>query len=229
MSERLRAAGVHLLTATGAAFALLALIAAKRGDWQLMFIWLGVALIVDTVDGPLARRVGVVKVLPRFKASRSDRRFPHLCGGSRLRAQPVRSVIGSLPLACRHRRHPVELVPSGRPGEQNQGRLFSRLPHHLERRLPLSLRPRPPPFVSLFIVAFFVALTFVPILAVHPFRVAEWRSFTWLVTVLWAVGAIGAVANPFPSPLWVKVLLVATASCLTGVGALHMLREGKVR
>jgi phosphatidylserine synthase len=61
----------------------------------------------------------------------------------------------------------------------------------------------------------------VPILAVHPFRVAEWRSFTWLVTVLWAVGAISAVANPVPSPLWVKVLLVATASCLTGVCALH--------
>jgi phosphatidylcholine synthase len=35
-----------------------------------MFIWLGVALIVDTVDGPLARRVGVVKVLPRFSGGR---------------------------------------------------------------------------------------------------------------------------------------------------------------
>ncbi len=34
MSERLSAAGVHFLTATGAAFALLALIAATRGDWQ---------------------------------------------------------------------------------------------------------------------------------------------------------------------------------------------------
>ena len=55
MSERLSAAGIHLLTATGAAFALLALVAASRGDWQWMFVWLGVALIVDTVDGPLAR------------------------------------------------------------------------------------------------------------------------------------------------------------------------------
>ena len=72
MSERLSAAGVHLLTATGAAFALLALVAASRGDWQWMFIWLGVALIVDTVDGPLARRVGVVKVLPRFSGERLD-------------------------------------------------------------------------------------------------------------------------------------------------------------
>jgi len=54
----------------------------------------------------------------------------------------------------------------------------------------------------------------VPILAVHPFRVAEWRSFTWLVTALWTVGAIGAVANPFPSPLWVKVLLVEPVPAL---------------
>ena len=72
MSERLSAAGIHLLTATGAAFALLALVAASRGDWQWMFVWLGVALIVDTVDGPLARRVGVVKVLPRFSGERLD-------------------------------------------------------------------------------------------------------------------------------------------------------------
>jgi hypothetical protein len=146
MSERLRAAGVHLLTATGAAFALLALIAAKRGDWQLMFIWLGVALIVDTVDGPLARRVGVVKVLPRFSGERLDLIVDFLT----YVAVPAFALSQSdllseaLPLACRHRRHPVELVPYGRPGEQNQGRLFRRLPRHLERRLPLSLRPRPP-------------------------------------------------------------------------------------
>ena len=64
----------------------------------------------------------------------------------------------------------------------------------------------------------FVALTFVPILAVHPFRVAELRLITLPATALWVVGAIGAVANPFPSPLWVKVLLAATATVLTAVG-----------
>ena len=72
MNERLSAAAVHLLTATGAAFALLALIAAAHGDWQWMFIWLGVALIVDTIDGPLARRVGVTRVLPRWSGERLD-------------------------------------------------------------------------------------------------------------------------------------------------------------
>ena len=34
----------------------MALVAATRGDWRVMFGWLGVALIVDGIDGPLARR-----------------------------------------------------------------------------------------------------------------------------------------------------------------------------
>ena len=38
---------VHILTACGAALALLALLAASHGDWPLMFLWLGVALVVD--------------------------------------------------------------------------------------------------------------------------------------------------------------------------------------
>ena len=37
-----------------------------------MFIWLGVALIVDTIDGPLARHVGVTRVLPRWSGERLD-------------------------------------------------------------------------------------------------------------------------------------------------------------
>jgi hypothetical protein len=41
----------------------------------------------------------------------------------------------------------------------------------------------PPPVVSLLIVGFFVLLTLVPILAVHPFRVAELRPVTGDSTV----------------------------------------------
>src|SRR3990172_12421103 len=72
MTARLRASLVHLLTASGAALALLALLAACRSDWQGMFIWLGLALIVDGIDGPLARKVDVKTVLPRFSGERLD-------------------------------------------------------------------------------------------------------------------------------------------------------------
>ena len=50
---------VHVFTASGAACALLALIAAVRSDWPQMFIWLGIALLIDGVDGTFARRLHV--------------------------------------------------------------------------------------------------------------------------------------------------------------------------
>ena len=59
MNLRLKALSVHLLTATGAVLSMLALLAAARAEWSQMFFWLVIALIVDDIDGPLARRYQV--------------------------------------------------------------------------------------------------------------------------------------------------------------------------
>ncbi|MCH8467303.1 MAG: phosphatidylcholine synthase, partial [Roseinatronobacter sp.] len=53
MNDQMKAYGVHLFTATGAVFAMLALLEAVQGDWAMMFLWLVVAFIVDGIDGPL--------------------------------------------------------------------------------------------------------------------------------------------------------------------------------
>src|SRR3984957_5130016 len=63
---------VHIFTASGAACALLALIAAVRSDWPQMFVWLGVALIIDGADGAFARRLRVAEVLPRWSGDVLD-------------------------------------------------------------------------------------------------------------------------------------------------------------
>ena len=63
---------VHILTASGAALAFLALHAAIRGRWSEMFAWLGLALVVDAADGPLARRLEVAETLPRWSGDTLD-------------------------------------------------------------------------------------------------------------------------------------------------------------
>src|SRR3984885_11483991 len=63
---------VHVFTACGAACALLALIAAGRADWPQMFVWLGVALFIDGVDGTFARRLRVADLLPRWSGEVLD-------------------------------------------------------------------------------------------------------------------------------------------------------------
>ena len=71
-SRTLAAFAVHVFTACGAACALLALIAAASADWTQMFLWLGVALIVDGVDGTFARHLHVAELLPRWSGDVLD-------------------------------------------------------------------------------------------------------------------------------------------------------------
>lgn len=66
MELRIKALSVHLLTATGVVLSMLALLAAVEEEWSMMFLWLVVALIVDGIDGPLARRFEVSKNWPTY-------------------------------------------------------------------------------------------------------------------------------------------------------------------
>ncbi len=66
MSPFVKAFAVHLFTATGAPLALMAMLAAGRSDWPMMFLWLLFALLVDGIDGPLARRVDVRRHAPQW-------------------------------------------------------------------------------------------------------------------------------------------------------------------
>ena len=59
MTPRFMALSVHFLTASGAVFAMLAMLEAVRQDWAMMFVWLVVAFVVDGIDGPLARKYDV--------------------------------------------------------------------------------------------------------------------------------------------------------------------------
>jgi phosphatidylcholine synthase len=63
---------VHLFTASAAVADLLALLACSAGNWREAALWMLYALAVDSVDGMLARRVGVTEVLPHFDGRRLD-------------------------------------------------------------------------------------------------------------------------------------------------------------
>ncbi len=64
--------GVHLFTASGALVGALALLAIDRGDLRAASLWMLVAIAIDSLDGSLARAVGVARVLPGFDGRRLD-------------------------------------------------------------------------------------------------------------------------------------------------------------
>ena len=59
----IRAFSVHILTASGSFLAFLGVVAAAEHRFVDMFWWLGLALLVDGIDGPIARKVRVKEVL----------------------------------------------------------------------------------------------------------------------------------------------------------------------
>src|SRR6476646_9802151 len=69
---RLLAWGVHFLTASGALLAMLALVAVEQGSERLAFAWLLAAIVVDGVDGTLARAWRVKEVEPRIDGDSLD-------------------------------------------------------------------------------------------------------------------------------------------------------------
>ena len=67
-----RAFSVHLLTASGSFLAFLSLVAAAEKQWTAMWLWLGLALFVDGIDGPIARKLDVKEVLPTWSGELLD-------------------------------------------------------------------------------------------------------------------------------------------------------------
>ena len=63
---------VHVFTALGAGLALVALVAAVKDQWALMFLWLGLALAVDALDGMFARALKVSERVPRWSGDTLD-------------------------------------------------------------------------------------------------------------------------------------------------------------
>lgn len=70
--RRALAWGVHAFTASGGVIAVAALLACGRGDLPVAALWMLLALVIDSVDGTLARRVGVSEVLPGIDGRRLD-------------------------------------------------------------------------------------------------------------------------------------------------------------
>ena len=64
--------GVHLFTASGAVLGALAIVAVSSDALGRASLLMLAALLIDSVDGTLARKVGVSTVLPRIDGRRLD-------------------------------------------------------------------------------------------------------------------------------------------------------------
>lgn len=211
---------VHLLTASGAALALVAALAAAKGEWQLVFGLLGLAFIVDGIDGPLARAFGIKSSLPWFDGAALDFVVDYsayvfvpalVVANAGLLPQPF-AAVGGVAIAVAGALYFADT----RMKTADNG--FRGFPAVWNAVVYLLMIFQPPPLLTAAIIAALAALTFAPVEFIHPVRVVRLRTLTLAVTVVWGVLAIVALLeNLDPGPL-VKVALAAASIYLAAIG-----------
>lgn len=211
---------VHLFTASGAALALVAALAVGEAAWQVVFVCLGAALIVDGLDGSLARALRVKERLPWFDGSALDFVVDYstyvfvpalvLASGELVSAPYAQiagivvAVVGGLYFADKRMK----------TAEQN----FRGFPALWNVVVYLLMVYRPAEAVTVAIVAALAVMTFAPVEFVHPIRVVRWRPLTIGVTIAWAILAIVALWDDLNPGLPTKAGLAAASLYLATVG-----------
>jgi len=196
---RLAAFGVHVFTAMGAGLALIAMLEAVREHWANMFGWLGVALVVDAVDGPIARKLNVVRLQPNWSGEVLDLvvdfvtyvfvpAYAITASGLLLPlAAPLLgigvAVSGALYFADK-RMKASDNHFRGFPALWNAAAFYLFLLHW-------------PPALSSLCIAILIAATFVPFHVLHPVRVVRLRWLTLSLLAAWAVLAMYTLACDF--------------------------------
>jgi phosphatidylcholine synthase len=220
---QISAFAVHILTASGVAFALLALVAAAQGAWVSMFFWLGVAMIVDGADGALARRARAGEVLPRWSGDVLDLVVDFttyvfvpafavamsglLPSGVDLAVAVAIVVSASLYFADSAMKMPGNYF-RGFPALWNLAAFYLFL-------------LKPAPWIGTLALLVLVGLTFVPFRFIHPSRVRRWRMLNMALVAVWSLLALAALLRDLAPGPWITIGLCIIAIYFFAFGLLR--------
>jgi phosphatidylcholine synthase len=202
---------VHLFTALGAVCALRAILALWDGAWEVCFAWLGVALVIDGIDGTFARMARVGERLPRFSGERLDLVVDYvtyvlvptlaLLKAGYLHGEPG-VVLASLILLS-------SLYHFCDTESKTEDHCFVGFPAIWNIVAFYIFAFALPPWAAGVVVTGCVLLTFVPLAWTHPLRTVALWPVTAVATALWSVAALFIVCTGFPAtPLWAGMLVL---------------------
>lgn len=223
LRERIPAYAVHALTASGAAFALLALIAAFQSDPAEAFFWLGVALVADGIDGPLARRIGIADRVPAISGETLDLVVDFttyvfvpaaILIASGLAPFWVLVSLGCIIVASAA----VYFADSRMKTEDNW---FAGFPAVWNLVIfYLLIFPLPPIIMAALIILTALAQAW-PVVFVHPIRVRAFRPLTLMMLTIWGLAGCSAIVQDLTPDLVTRIALLVTLVYFVGLGILR--------
>jgi len=196
--DKIAAWAVHGFTGSGAVLGFLAIISILNSDAVGAFLWLGLALLIDGIDGTLARKVDVNKQTPNIDGTILDSVIDYLNyviipslmiywfqmvpPGLEI-ILPAGIFLVSLYTFANLQMKTDDYYFRGFPAVWNIVVLyFFILGTHL--------------YINVVVIVICLILTFLPVKFVHPLRVKELRNITIFVTIIWSATTLKLVTTP---------------------------------
>jgi len=211
---------VHGLTASGVIVGFVALNAVIDGDPRAAILWLVVALLLDGIDGPIARKLDVRNRIPTLNGNSLDLIIDYftctiipvafLCEFDVLPPKTVG------PLGCAILF--VSALWMSRSDQETEDGWFNGFPAEWNMIIPTLFLLHPNPWVTLAVCVIFCGLTLSRVQFPHPVSVREHRAISiafmvaWLGSMVWLAIAqhdIMAVRIVLMvAPIWTVVQVV---------------------
>jgi phosphatidylcholine synthase len=217
----MRAFSVHILTASGSFLAFLGVVAAAERRFVDMFWWLGLALLVDGIDGPIARKVRVKEVLPNWSGDTLDNIIDYVTYvllpafalyQSGMIGEPWSFVAAGMIVVS-------SAIYYADMGMKTDEYFFSGFPVVWNMVVFTLFVIDADAVTALTVVTVSVVLTFLPIHFLHPVRVKRLRLLNLAVFFLWCGFGGYALLLHFQTPFWVMIGFVVTGIYLYAIGA----------
>jgi len=220
-----RAFSVHLLTASGSFLAFLSLVAAAEKQWTAMFLWLGLALFVDGIDGPIARRLEVKEVLPTWSGELLDNIIDYVTyvlipAFALYQSGFMGEGLSFLSAAIIVVSSAIYYADTGMKTKEN---FFKGFPVVWNMLVFTLFVVETGEWASFAIVVFAAALSFVPIHFLHPVRVRRLRTLNLAMFLAWCGLGVVALAQHMDASLWVRAGVAASAIYLFVIGGVMQL------
>jgi phosphatidylcholine synthase len=222
----LAAWAVHLLTASGAVWALLALNALWRDDWREALFWLFIALVIDGLDGTLARAVQVGEYAPRVDGASLDLIVDYLnyvlvptmlIWRSELLPENLALPLSALILIS-------SLYVFARRDMKTADGYFRGFPALWNVVAAYLLLTNPDDWVCAAVVIILVLASFARILVVHPFRTRDFPVAAPTLAIGWVLLTL-ALLLPNLAGSARTLLLAGSIACLSGLALMGVRRS----
>jgi phosphatidylcholine synthase len=220
-----KAFSVHLLTASGSFLAFLSLVAASEERWAAMFWWLGLALLVDGIDGPIARRLHVKEVLPTWSGDMLDNIIDYvtyvlLPAFALYQRGFMGEGLSFLSAAIIVVSSAIYYADTGMKTKEN---FFKGFPVTWNMIVFTLFVIQPGEYLSFAVVVMAAILSFVPVHFLHPVRVKRLRTLNLGMFLLWCALGLAALLQDMEADGWVRIGIAATGVYLFCIGAVMQL------